>query len=104
MVCIHREYSYRPHIFLISFQVLLLSSRIIDCRPSVEPRVGLSRGRLVHTTLFHIPDQDIWRLVMDVKIPTGTPVEFNAVIVSQEDERLSENWLYQWRSGDELPA
>ncbi len=88
--------------FVVDFKGGALSS--IEDPDSVEPRVGLSRGRLVHTTLFHIPDQDIWRLVMDVKIPTGTPVEFNAVIVSQEDERLSENWLYQWRSGDELPA
>lgn len=66
----------------------------------VKSVINISRGDLVHTSLSRIGDSNVWRLVLDAKTNSDKPMEMNAYL-ENKGERLSEIWLYQWRSGDE---
>lgn len=66
----------------------------------VKSVINISRGDLVHSSLSRIGDSNVWRLVLDARTNSDKPMELNAYL-KNGDERLSEIWLYQWRSGDE---
>ncbi len=66
----------------------------------VKSVINISRGDLVSTSLSRIGDSNVWRLVVDAQPNSQAPMELNAYLKNGE-KRLSEVWLYQWRSGDE---
>ncbi|ACT57919.1 glucan biosynthesis protein [Hirschia baltica] len=68
----------------------------------VKSVINISRGQLVHSSLSRIGDSNVWRLVLDARTDSDAPMELNAFL-ENGNERLSEIWLYQWRSGDEKP-
>ena len=86
--------------FIVDFEGQALDT-YRDSPQKLAPRITLSRGEVLFATISPIPDAPTWRLAMDVRIPATAAVEFNAAIDSIEGERLSENWLFQWRQGDE---
>ncbi len=68
----------------------------------VKSVINISRGDLVHSSLSRIGSSNVWRLVLDARTNSDKPMELNAYLKDGEN-RLSEIWLYQWRSGDEKP-
>jgi glucans biosynthesis protein len=68
----------------------------------IKSVINISRGELIHSSLSPIRSTNVWRLVLDVKLTSKLPMEVNAYLKNGE-ERVSEVWLYQWRSGDEKP-
>ncbi len=68
---------------------------------TVESVVNISRGELVNSALHKIGNTNRWRLVLDTRPTSNLPMELNAYLKNGDGSRLSEIWLYQWRSGDE---
>ena len=66
----------------------------------VKPKVNISAGKIVHATVSPVETTSRWRMVIDLQLPDDAPAEIGAYL-SQRDVRLSENWLIQWRNGDE---
>lgn len=54
----------------------------------------VSQGEIVNKTLQHVPESDVWRMVLDVK-PQGNVVELSAHVAGF-DQKLTETWLFQW--------
>lgn len=84
--------------FVIDFKGGVLGNLFADA--NVDAAVIASNGEIVHSTVSSIESTDIWRLVIDIRLPDEKPVELSAYL-NQGGVRISETWLIQWRSGDE---
>lgn len=84
--------------FVIDFEGGALGNLPKDA--DVEAIVNLSNGDLVHAAVAPIESTPRWRMVLDLNLPEGAPIEIRAYL-AQRDVRLSEDWLIQWRMGDE---
>ncbi len=62
---------------------------------ALKANTTIYNGEIVTQTLFKIPSQGIWRLVLDVHAENGATVELSAHL-SGWGRRLSETWAYQW--------
>jgi len=54
-----------------------------------------SKGEIVTQVLTRIPEDGIWRMVLDVRPTQGDMVELSAHIAGY-GRKLTETWLYQW--------
>ncbi|MFC7702823.1 glucan biosynthesis protein [Plastorhodobacter daqingensis] len=79
--------------FVIDFKGGMLGRLPEDAK--VEPAIWISQGEIVSKTLYKLPQNDMWRLVLDVQGPRGSTIELVAHIAGY-DRKLSETWLYQW--------
>ncbi len=61
----------------------------------IEPIVNIQGGEILGQTLFKVPGEPIWRLVLDIDGPKDSVVELGAH-VRGFGRKLTENWLYQW--------
>ena len=61
----------------------------------LEASAHVQSGKIISKTLIPIPQEGIWRLVLDVKAEPGAVVEMTASLTGFE-RRLSETWTYQW--------
>jgi len=84
--------------FVVDFEGGALGNLSPDA--DVTPSVNLSEGKIVHATVSPVETTKRWRMVLDLQLPDDKPVEI-AAHLAQRDVRLSENWLIQWRNGDE---
>ncbi|PHP65934.1 glucan biosynthesis protein D [Zhengella mangrovi] len=66
----------------------------------VKAAVSVSAGKVAHATVSQVETTHRWRMVIDLELPEDGPVEINAYL-DQRSVRISENWLIQWRKGDE---
>ena len=62
----------------------------------VTAEVSAVNGEVVEHVLEYLNEHRLWRLVMEVRADTGAVAELKAYLV-QDDRRLSETWLYQWK-------
>lgn len=79
--------------FVIDFKGGMLAA--LDPKATVEPKVTLTGGELLGTTLQKIDGTDIWRLVIEAQAANGAIVEMGAHVAGY-DRKLTETWLYQW--------
>ncbi|NTT85928.1 glucan biosynthesis protein [Tabrizicola fusiformis] len=79
--------------FVIDFKGGMLAA--LDPKATVEPKVTLTGGELLGTTLQKIDSTDIWRLVIEAQAANGAIVEMGAHVAGY-DRKLTETWLYQW--------
>ncbi len=63
---------------------------------SIDLFASAANGRIVHSTVSRLPDQGIWRAVLDVEASGGAPVELKAYLIGT-GRVLTETWLFQWR-------
>ncbi|WP_193178436.1 glucan biosynthesis protein [Oricola nitratireducens] len=84
--------------FVVDFEGGALRNLSPDA--DVKAVVNLSDGKVVHAAVSRIETSAQWRMVLDLTLPDHVPVEISAYL-AQRDMRLSENWLIQWRVGDE---
>ncbi len=70
-----------------------------DGSANITPHLSAARGTVDEDTVvaFYVPESDVWRLVGDVTPEPGSATELVAYLES-EDEKLTETWLYQWRT------
>lgn len=61
----------------------------------IKPVATIVNGKIEHETLTPIPEEGIWRFVMDVSAESGATVELTARLEGYE-QKLSETWAYQW--------
>ena len=61
----------------------------------IEPIATVSGGQITVKTLSKLPENNIWRLVLDVLPDSGKTVELNAHVAGY-GRKLTENWIYQW--------
>lgn len=67
----------------------------LPAEAKVEPVITLSSGEILTQTLQPVPEQGLWRLVIDVTAPAGSVVELTAHLAGY-GRKLTETWLYQW--------
>lgn len=79
--------------FVIDFAGPLLSGLPADA--AVKPVVTLSAGEILAQTLEPVPEDGVWRLVLDVAAPGAAVIELTAHIAGY-GRKLTETWLYQW--------
>ncbi|MEY4982834.1 MAG: hypothetical protein RIR62_1100 [Pseudomonadota bacterium] len=79
--------------FVVDFKGGMLGT--LEAEAPVEAVVTVTNAELTGTTLERIPDNGIWRLVMDVAAEDGAVVELSAHVAGF-GRRLTENWLNQW--------
>jgi glucans biosynthesis protein len=82
---------------LRKFVVDFVGGPLADFGPEtvLDPVAVVSGGTLVHSTVSKVEPTGAWRLVLDVDIATGGPVELRAYLVGL-GRQLTETWLYQW--------
>jgi len=81
--------------FVIDFKGHELES--IDAETKLDVFAAVSGGVLVFSTVSKIPEEGIWRAVLDVEVVGKDPVELRAYLVGS-GRILTETWLYQWRA------
>ena len=81
--------------FVIDFVGGLLGSLPADQVDQLDVVATASGGEIVTKTLSAIPEEGVWRLVLDVKAADGATVELSAHVAGFE-QKLTETWLYQW--------
>lgn len=69
----------------------------------VESTITVKNAEVRHSTLSRLEANGMWRLVIDVDSTGDQPVELSAYL-TVESTRVSEIWLYQWRSIDDRPS
>lgn len=81
--------------FVIDFQGGLLG-RTPGGNQDVVPVVNVSGGTADVVVLTKLPEEDRWRLAIDIAADSGELVEINAHIAGS-GRKLSEIWTFQWR-------
>lgn len=81
--------------FVIDFVGGLLENLPAEAVDKLNIVASVSKGEIVTQVLQRIPEDGIWRLVLDVKAPSGATVELSAHIAGY-GRKLTETWLYQW--------
>ncbi|MDV7271986.1 glucan biosynthesis protein G [Thioclava sp. A2] len=81
--------------FVIDFAGGTLASLPPEAADQIKPVVSVTRGEVRTQTLFKIPSENLWRLVLDVHANPGATVELSAHLSGWGDT-LSEIWAYQW--------
>lgn len=76
--------------------------RNISADSNVKAKVTVSNADIAHMAVSRVAADGQWRLAIDLKPKSDKPIELGAYL-TQNDKRLSETWLYQWRVGDEKP-
>jgi glucans biosynthesis protein len=83
---------------------------VIDFRGGTLPRGGGGAEIVPHltaangevdertVTVFYVPETGVWRLVGDVS-PDGPGTTELVAYLEAGGEKLTETWLYQWRTG-----
>ena len=61
----------------------------------IRPVATIVNGKIVHETLTPIPEEGVWRFVMDISAESNATVELTARLEGYE-RKLSETWAYQW--------
>ncbi|WP_244574543.1 glucan biosynthesis protein [Cohaesibacter sp. ES.047] len=61
----------------------------------LKAKAHVENGKIISQTLIPIPDEGVWRLVLDVSAEPEAIVEMNAHLAGF-GRRLSETWIYQW--------
>ena len=84
--------------FVVDFQGAFLSALTDADVDAITPVVTLSSGEIASTSLEKIETADIWRLVLDIRLPEGETIEMSAHLAGF-DRKLTETWLYQWVNG-----
>lgn len=84
--------------FVVDFQGAFLSALTEADVDAITPVVTLSSGEIASTSLEKIETADIWRLVLDIRLPEGETIEMSAHLAGF-DRKLTETWLYQWVNG-----
>lgn len=79
--------------FVIDFRGGFLDRLGADA--DIAPVVTIVNGEAVSTVLQRLPDNGIWRLILDVSANPEAVVELSAHLAGF-DRKLTENWLYQW--------
>ncbi len=79
--------------FVVDFKGGMLGRLPEDA--DIKPVVSVSQGEIVNQTLSKVPQEDIWRLVLDVQGSRGSTIELVAHVAGYQ-RKLSETWLYQW--------
>ncbi len=81
--------------FVIDFKGGLLAKLPESAIDTLKPITAATGGEIVTQTLSFIPQEGIWRLVMDVSAEPGSTVELLARIEGY-GKLLTEIWAYQW--------
>lgn len=81
--------------FAIDFKGGALESWDLATPPDIV--ASATGGTVKVAAVSKIPENNIWRLVLDVEVSGPNPVELKAYLVGQ-GRQLTETWLYQWRS------
>lgn len=79
--------------FVVDFQGGILSTLPADADITAE--VNAIHGEIAEAIVSKVSGTDIWRLVIEVSAAPGAVVELKAAL-SGYDQKLTENWLYQW--------
>lgn len=86
--------------FVVDFDGEVL--RNLSDKSDVQATVSASNGEITHSTVSSIDANGVWRLAIDFKPEDDRPVELSAYLTNN-GQRTSETWHYQWRLGDERP-
>ncbi|WP_319484801.1 glucan biosynthesis protein G [uncultured Cohaesibacter sp.] len=81
--------------FVIDFKDGVLASLPASEVGNVKINSAVQNGEIKTQTLTPIPEEKVWRLVMDIAASEGSIVEMTAHL-SGYNRRLSETWAYQW--------
>ncbi|MGD9918868.1 MAG: glucan biosynthesis protein [Paenirhodobacter sp.] len=81
--------------FVIDFAGGLLANLPAEAADKLNIVTSVAKGEIVTQVLSKIPEDGVWRLVLDVKAGGGETVELNAHIAGY-GRKLTETWLYQW--------
>ncbi len=70
-----------------------------DPETDILPRFTATGGEvdMDTVTVFYVPESGVWRLVGDVTPTDRNATELVAYLETQ-DRKLTETWLYQWRT------
>jgi glucans biosynthesis protein len=79
--------------FVVDFAGPLLANLPGDA--ALTPVVTLSAGEIIAQTLEPVPEDGVWRLVLDVAAPEAAVIELTAHLAGY-GRKLTETWLYQW--------
>lgn len=79
--------------FVVDFKGGVLDRLAPDAE--IQPVVTIDKASITNTTLQHIPENGVWRLVIDVSTTEDSVVEIAAHLAGY-GRKLTENWLYQW--------
>lgn len=79
--------------FVVDFKGGVLGA--LEQGAEVSAVINVGGGEVITSSLSRIDDEDVWRLVMDIRGAPGKVTELVAHIAGY-DRKLSENWLYQW--------
>lgn len=80
--------------FVIDFAGGTLANLSASAAEQLTAVVTASQGEVVSKVLQHVPETNVWRMVLDVR-PQGNVVELSAHVAGF-NQRLSETWLFQW--------
>ena len=81
--------------FVVDFKGGPLTSLPASEVDHLKPVATVVNGTIEHQTLTPIPEEGIWRFVMDVTAESGATVELTARLEGYE-QKLTETWAYQW--------
>jgi periplasmic glucans biosynthesis protein len=81
--------------FVVDFKGGPLTSLPASEGDHLKPVAAAVNGTIEHQTLTPIPEEGIWRFVMDVTAESGATVELTARLEGYE-QKLTETWAYQW--------
>lgn len=81
--------------FIIDFKGGVLSKLPASKIEELKAQCSVVGGEIVVSTLSALPDQNIWRIAMDVEAADEAVVEMTAHIEGY-GRKLSESWAYQW--------
>ncbi|MDR3470150.1 MAG: glucan biosynthesis protein [Devosia sp.] len=81
--------------FVVDFRGGGLTGLADDAKISAVTTIA--GGTILQTAVFKVDANNDWRLVIDVQMGDSKLVELNAHLAGF-DQRLSETWLYQWRT------
>ena len=90
------------HKFVVDFEGGPLSG-LESGQTEVKSTLTVRNAEVRHSTLSRLEANGMWRLVIDVDSTGDQPVELSAYLTVDET-RISEIWLYQWRSIDDRPS
>lgn len=85
------------HKFVIDFAGGLIADLPEEEGSKLSIVATATKAQIVTQVLHHVPENNVWRMVLDVKPEKGAIVELSAHIAGC-DRKLTETWLYQWMS------
>ncbi|CAN5264573.1 glucan biosynthesis protein D [soil metagenome] len=66
---------------------------------TVEPMISVSAGEVLNPYALRVNTTNKWRIVFDLKPPTGAIVDMRAYLRLRSGEALTETWLFQHLPG-----